>query len=290
MEDFGFRLQNIDKNELQLRKIIKVVLLFIAIILLIIVSVKIIKSFYKDKITNINNIPLIRAQSKDIKILPTNTGGLVIDNLDINVYNVLDNKDNKNINPIVKKTQQNIETPELSSNNDIIIEQEMLANKINEINEINEEEIVDDLPKDEKQNIKAKEIVEDNDKKVPNIKINSNDNNIKTNIMDLEKLGNKSLIINLKEHKDKKPSVKIQLLALKSRNSVIEYWEELNKKYKQLFNDKNYYIESVDLNNVGIIYRLQVGDFESYDLANNFCKEYIKVANKNRIDCIVIKE
>ena len=287
MEDFGFRLQNIDKNELQLRKIIKVVLLFIAIILLIIVSVKIIKSFYKDKITNINNIPLIRAQSKDIKILPTNTGGLVIDNLDINVYNVLDNKDNKNVNPIVKKTQQNIETPELSSNNDIIIEQEMLANKINEINE---EEIVDVLPKDEKQNIKAKEIVEDNDKKVPNIKINSKDNNIKTNIMDLEKLGNKSLIINLKEHKDKKPSVKIQLLALKSRNSVIEYWEELNKKYKQLFNDKNYYIESVDLNNVGIIYRLQVGDFESYDLANNFCKEYIKVANKNRIDCIVIKE
>ena len=287
MEDFGFRLQNIDKNELQLRKIIKVALLFIAIILLIIVSVKIIKSFYKDKITNINNIPLIRAQSKEIKILPTNTGGLVIDNLDINVYNVLDNKDNKNVNPIVKKTQQNIETPELSSNNDIIIEQEMLANKINEINE---EEIVDDLPKDEKQNIKAKEIVEDNDKKVPNIKINSKDNNIKTNIMDLEKLGNKSLIINLKEHKDKKPSVKIQLLALKSRNSVIEYWEELNKKYKQLFNDKNYYIESVDLNNVGTIYRLQVGDFESYDLANNFCKEYIKVANKNRIDCIVIKE
>ena len=287
MEDFGFRLQNIDKNELQLRKIIKVALLFIAIILLIIVSVKIIKSFYKDKITNINNIPLIRAQSKEIKILPTNTGGLVIDNLDINVYNVLDNKDNKNVNPIVKKTQQNIETPELSFNNDIIIEQEMLANKINEINE---EEIVDDLPKDEKQNIKAKEIVEDNDKKVPNIKINSKDNNIKTNIMDLEKLGNKSLIINLKEHKDKKPSVKIQLLALKSRNSVIEYWEELNKKYKQLFNDKNYYIESVDLNNVGTIYRLQVGDFESYDLANNFCKEYIKVANKNRIDCIVIKE
>ena len=103
-------------------------------------------------------------------------------------------------------------------------------------------------------------------------------------------MGNKSLIINLKEHKDKKPTVKIQLLALKSRNSVIEYWEELNKKYKQLFNDKNYYIESVDLNNVGIIYRLQVGDFESYDLANNFCKEYIKVANKNRIDCIIIKE
>lgn len=287
MEDFGFRLQNIGKNELQLRKIIKVVLLFIAIILLIIVSVKIIKSFYKDEITNINNIPLIRAQSKDIKILPTNTGGLVVDNLDINVYNVLDNKDNKNVNPIVKKTQQNIETPELSSNNDIIIEQEMLANKINEINE---EEIVDDLPKDEKQNIKAKEIVEDNDKKVPNIKINSKDNNIKTNIMDLEKLGNKSLITNLKEHKDKKPSVKIQLLALKSRNSVIEYWEELNKKYKQLFNDKNYYIESVNLNNVGTIYRLQVGDFESYDLANNFCKEYIKVANKNRIDCIIIKE
>ncbi len=287
MEDFGFRLQNIGKNELQLRKIIKVALLFIAIILLIIASVKIIKSFYKDEITNINNIPLIRAQSKDIKILPTNTGGLVVDNLDINVYNVLDNKDNKNVNPIVKKTQQNIETPELSFNNDIIIEQEMLANKINEINE---EEIVDDLPKDEKQNIKAKEIVEDNDKKVPNIKINSKDNNIKTNIMDLEKLGNKSLITNLKEHKDKKPSVKIQLLALKSRNSVIEYWEELNKKYKQLFNDKNYYIESVNLNNVGTIYRLQVGDFESYDLANNFCKEYIKVANKNRIDCIIIKE
>ena len=43
---------------------------------------------------------------------------------------------------------------------------------------------------------KVIDIVEDNDKKVPNIKINSKDNNIRTNIMDLEKLGNKSLIIN----------------------------------------------------------------------------------------------
>ena len=52
----------------------------------------------------------------------------------------------------------------------------------------------------------------------------------------------------------------------------------------------NYYIENVSLDNIGNMYRLQVGMFDNEQSANNFCKEYIKLTNKNKIDCIIIRE
>ena len=79
-------------------------------------------------------------------------------------------------------------------------------------------------------------------------------------------------------------------MALKSRDGLIKYWDDLNNDLNKLFRDKNYYIEKVNLNNTGIIYRLQVGNFKDKDSATEFCKEYIKMTNKNKIDCIVVKE
>lgn len=295
MEDFGFKLQDINKNELQSKKIIKIVLFFVIFLLLFLISIKIIKSFYKDKIENINNIPLIKSKSKTIKVLPEDTGGLIVDNLNISVYDVIDNKDNKDVNPVINKIKQNVEVPNKISNN-ILNEQEMLANKINEIQNdseilINKDEEI--LQNNQKNKIIVEEIknnIENKEENKPNIKINKENNKRKTNIEELEKLGNKSLIKNLKNNKDIKPGIKVQLLALKSKNSVIEYWNKLSNKYEQLFKDKNYYIESVNLNDARIIYRLQIGMFKNEELANSFCEEYIKLTNKSKIDCIIIKE
>lgn len=303
MEDFGFKLQDITKNNLLSKKIIKFILFLIASLLLILISIKIIKEFVVE--INVNDIPLIKAQSKSIKELPKDSGGLVVDNLNINVYDVIDNKDNENINPIINKTKQNIDIVDNISN-DILTDQEMLANKINEIqnndeflmnsktsvsdaaNNNNDNQKIIDNNIQENQINKIQQNTQNKDKKDLNIKINSEKNKIKTNINSLKKLGNQALIDNLKNHKDIKPGIKVQLLALKSKNGIIEYWENLNNKYNTLFKDKNYYIESVNLDNVGNIYRLQVGMFNNEDEARNFCSKYIKLANKNKIDCIII--
>ena len=129
MEDFGFKMQNITKGEFQPRTVAKVVLLIVAFVLLIIISIQLIKGFYTE--INVNNVPLIKAQAKKIKELPEDTGGLVVDNLNINVYDVIDNN-NKDTNPIINKTKQNIDMANNLSNN-ILSDQELLANKIDEI-------------------------------------------------------------------------------------------------------------------------------------------------------------
>ena len=324
MEDFGFKLQNITKGEFQPRMIVKVALFVIALILLIIISIQLIKGFYSD--ISVNNVPLIKAQSKKIKELPENTGGLVVDNLDINVYDVIDNN-SKDINPIVNKTKQNIDMAN-SLSNDILSDQELLANKIDEIQNdvelstqsakkaIELDDEINDILNTESQNINTSNTSSDVDIKndssnitqsvlntnknvttnqikennEPNIKINVDTNKLKTNVNDLKKLGNNALIANLKNHKDIKPGIKVQLLALKSKNGIVDYWNRLFDKYNTLFKDKNYYIESVELENMGTIYRLQVGMFDNEDAARYFCQEYIKLTNKNKIDCIIIND
>lgn len=294
MEDFGFKLQNI-KNRYGFKKIIKAILILLSIIFAILISVKIVKILSSDSYDSVENIPLIKGPAKDIKRLPEKEGGLIVDNLDVSVYDVIDKNKDISSNPIVKKTKQNINLKE-NVNDNILLEQDLLTQKINEINH------EENLPQQEKLiEIKSNEIYKTPtaeksntanttpQKPKTNITINNNEKRSTTNVNDLKKLGNESLIKNLKEKKDVKPGVKVQLLALKSKDGLVEFWEDLNKKYSKLFSNKNYYIEKVDLNNTSTIYRLQIGNFIDKESATEFCKEYTKLTNKNKVDCIIVK-
>ena len=295
MEDFGFKLQNI-KNRYGFKKIAKVVLLLLSIIFAILILAKIIKILSNDSYDGVDNVPLVKSQVEAIKRLPEKEGGLVVDNLDISVYDVIDNNEDTDLNPVVKKTKQNINLKE-NINDNILLEQDLLTQKINDISQSDEP-----LQKEKSIEIKQSEIystkkIEEpvkasdiSQKPKANIKINNNKKKPTTNVNDLKKLGNESLIRNLKEKKDIKPGTRVQLLALKSRDGLVEYWEKLNTKYSKLFVDKNYYIEKVNLNNTSTIYRLQIGNFKDKNSANDFCKEYIKITNKNKVDCIVVKD
>ena len=243
-----------------------------------------------------DNVPLVKSQVEAIKRLPEKEGGLVVDNLDVSVYDVIDNNEDTDLNPVVKKTKQNINLKE-NINDNILLEQDLLTQKINDISQSDEP-----LQKEKSIEIKQSEIyntekIEEpvkasdiSQKPKANIKINNNKKKPTTNVNDLKKLGNESLIRNLKEKKDIKPGTRVQLLALKSKDGLVEYWEKLNTKYSKLFVDKNYYIEKVNLNNTSTIYRLQIGNFKDKNSANDFCKEYIKITNKNKVDCIVVKD
>lgn len=273
MEDFGFKLQNI-KERYWFKRTTRIILIVFAIIFVILIVSKIKKIFFNNS-EKIENIVLIKSQNKEIKKLPEKEGGLVIDNLNISVYDVIDNKEKSIKNPILKKTQEKIKIEnDLSDIN--LVEQELLAEKINSINE-NEE-------------MDEKIIVQDiKDKQNMSITINNNEKKSTTNVNDLEKLGNNALIRNLRRSKDEKHGIRVQIMAIKSREGLVEYWNELKNKYPNLFNDKTYYIEKVDSERVGTIYRLQIGIFSKEAVAAEFCKEYIRLTNKNKTDCIIIK-
>jgi len=281
MEDFGFKLQNTDTKNNNLKGIIRIILILLSVIIFVVLIMKVFKS-----LSNNNNLPpegvkLIKSNIENIKRKPENEGGLNVDNLNVSVYDVIDNNKNDNSKPVIKKTEQTVElsdTQQSSSPNKN--DQNMLNQKIGEINSDT---------KAENKDINTQQI---NNKIDSNQNINININNNKkstTNVDDLQKLGNKALIKNLKANKDIKPGIKVQLLALKSREALVNYWNDINSKYSKIFEGKSYYIEQVNSNQPDSIYRLQIGNFSSTDSANDFCKKYILASNKTKMDCIIAK-
>ena len=272
MEDFSFKIYEIKENK-NYRKIAKIVLIGIACLFALLIFIKIFRVIFGDNAKETQDgIVLIKAQKDSIKRTPDEKGGLNIENLDIGVYDVIDDNDKGDVEPTIKKAPESIKIKDNEVfGTEKLSDQDLLADKIDEIS----------------QNDKI--TIRNNNSGNANIKINTEQEPIATNLSELKKLGNSSLIQNLKDKKYMKPGVKIQLLALKSRQSVEGYWNDLTSKYKNLFSDKTYYIEKVDLNEATTIYRLQVGMFKNADAANTFCQEYIKITNKNKVDCIVVK-
>lgn len=269
MEDFNFKLQDDGKNKIY-KEFIIFIIFFVILVFLIVVILKINKNTKTSK--NLNEyITLIKAENTEIKRNPENIGGMDIDNLDIDVYNVIDNQE-KDVKELkVNEVSQNIEV----KNNDVEIkslsDSDLLLDKIEEIEE---NKNIDTIVSEEL-NLKIKTPQKVNDKA--------------SNFDELKQLGNQSLVKNIQNKKYIKPALKVQLLAVKNRTTIEEYWGNLKNNYQKLFNDKSYFIEKVDLNSENSVYRLQIGMFADEKAAEDFCQEYIKMANKTKIDCIIVK-
>lgn len=270
MEDFSFKFENIKEGNKYI-KIIKIVLLVLVFVVSLLILIKIIKMVTGNSSSeNTDSVVLIKAESSSLKRVPNEKGGLNIENLDIGVYDVIDDQDKDNVKSKVNK-EQKIEIKNNDAiNTDDLSDQAILVDKVETINQ------------------PVENFDFNNGKNNTNITINK-DEGVKTNLNDLQKLGNNSLIKNLKNKKYIKPGIRVQLLAVKSRKTIENFWEELLSKYNSLFKDKSYYIEKIDLNPTTSIYRLQVGMFSNNEEANLFCQKYIEIASKTKVDCIVVK-
>ena len=267
MEDFNnkFSEDNASKNY---NKYFAIAMIFVIFVLLFCIINNLKKKSANNNLSEA--ILLIEAENQEISRKPKDTGGLSVENLDINVYDALDKNDN-NEKLKIKKKKKKMEDNIITLKNENLNDSDLLLNKIEEIEENKNIEILN------------------NDQEI-NLKIKSDEKNENINkIEDLKSLGNNSLVKNIKEKKYIKPAVKVQLLAVKNKKTIENYWENLKVNYSKLFNDKSYFIEKIDLSSDNSIYRLQIGMFPDETSANNFCQEYIKIANKNKIDCIVVK-
>ena len=108
----------------------------------------------------------------------------------------------------------------------------------------------------------------------------------------------KKLIVNEKQDdeiieentiKENSNFYKAQLIALKNQQQAKNFIDQTKKNYVSILKNLDVFMVKIDLKEKGIFYRVQVGNFNTKEDANNFCKEYIKLGNKNITNCIVIK-
>ena len=92
-----------------------------------------------------------------------------------------------------------------------------------------------------------------------------------------------------KEESKGKKKIRVQILALSSRNSVQEYWKNINKLHSDIFYGYRDFIEEVDLGKRGIFYRLQIGNFFNQIEAEEFCNRYVSKTGKDRANCIIVE-
>lgn len=230
----------------------KHIITVLSILLLLLLFIIIYKSYKISKIkNNITNLPIIRSDVEIIKI----------------------KKDNRELEDIdVKSFYKNEKIDEKN------LEKKNLDNTINNIVAINSSEYT-------RENKTIDDIIEQK-----NIDSNKKQVEIDKNI--------KKLIVNEKEEdtiteedlkKQNNNFYKAQLIALKNQQQAKIFIDNTRKLYANLLKDLNIFIVKIDLKEKGIFYRVQVGNFNTKEDASNFCKEYIKLGNKNITNCIVIK-
>jgi cell division septation protein DedD len=82
--------------------------------------------------------------------------------------------------------------------------------------------------------------------------------------------------------------IKVQIAAMSSAELAEEYWQKIVKNQAKILKNYQHFIEKIDLNNKGILFRLKIGDFTSKNEAENFCQQFILHSKKTTADCIIL--
>ncbi len=295
-----------DKFEEYIKKYFnkKNILISTTIIMVLIFIFIICKSYKIAKARNdINNLPLIKSDvdivkvKHEIRVLPAETNSFYEtfkkedDNKKETINIIETEKDNDEILPVVNKTVT-IDTNEDINDKNLNEDDEKIKDEDNEISnniDIKKEERVIELNNYEDTKITKNERVngEITDKKLEMEKQNSNIKEVIIN-KKKEESKNKDNIVSINLNNGN--IYRAQLVALKNKQQALIFIEKTKKKYSDILKGLDLYITEINLNEKGIFYRVQVGNFDNKIDANNFCENYKKYSNsRDLINCIVVK-
>ena len=91
-----------------------------------------------------------------------------------------------------------------------------------------------------------------------------------------------------KTSNNEEDTIKVQIAAMSSAELAEEYWQKIVKNQAKILKNDQHFIEKIDLNNKGILFRLKIGDFTSKNEAENFCQQFILHSKKSTADCIIL--
>jgi hypothetical protein len=86
-----------------------------------------------------------------------------------------------------------------------------------------------------------------------------------------------------------KVGYKVQLVALRSEKQAKNFIENTKDEYGYLLKNLNIFQTSIDLGEKGVFYRVQVGFFNTLDVAQAFCKTYLDSSKRGLLNCIVVR-
>jgi hypothetical protein len=229
--------------------------------------------------TNSNKeLVVIKASEQPIKVVPENPGGMVINDVDKNIYDNLSESGNQL--PPVKKVIPSPEEP-------------VLLNPKNETQNENiyEKQIIKHLI------ISPSEEIERNDKKIPLKEEKIEEQNYIEDTK-LEKfIENKSVAMKREKPKElpaplisnptpvQPAGYYLQISSMRTYGEAEQYWHKITTNYSKIIGDLKHYIIRKDLGEKGIFFRLQIGHFSDMEKARKKCQQL----KKCKLDCFVIK-
>jgi len=227
---------------------------------------------YQDKDSNIR---VIKSPAEPIKIMAEGEGVTVKD-IDKTIYdNIVGNRGlaRENFNNI--KIIEQATAPLVKNRNPDLVREGDLRNNYNQPSEKNNSAII----VDQAQPIKARDEI-----MVYNSSQKDSMNNRKDGVNDASL---KSATRNVQQNL--RGLSRVQVAALSSRKSAVEYWSKLSRDYPSLVSHLNYFISEVNLGKKGTFYRLQIGNFRNQVDAEEFCRKFISQSGKSRADCIIVE-
>ncbi|MDR0572043.1 MAG: SPOR domain-containing protein [Rickettsiales bacterium] len=82
---------------------------------------------------------------------------------------------------------------------------------------------------------------------------------------------------------------RVQLIALQNEKQAKYFIDIVKKEYASLLRDLDVFYTSVNLEEKGVFYRVQVGFFNTKDKAVAFCESYLDSSKKDLLNCIVLR-
>ncbi|MDR2077833.1 MAG: SPOR domain-containing protein [Rickettsiales bacterium] len=81
---------------------------------------------------------------------------------------------------------------------------------------------------------------------------------------------------------------RVQIVALKNKQQTIDYVNLFKKTYSDLLKNLSIFIDELNLEEKGIFYRVQVGVFSTRAEANSFCEIYLKRSGGDVTNCVLM--
>ncbi len=244
---------------------------------------------YKNK--NDDDIIVITADHDEIKVKPSDPGGMVVDNMDKAVYDTIDgsHKNETKIEIILPPSEEPIDKKSIiaedkSTSHHLSSEKQEIITAIKIDENENTAKINTSSSKEQSKPIKT---TKPDTKKEPKIaKLiaieKAAEEKIEEYIKPTAKTQAKNKSSFIKKHET---FYKVQVASFKSSNEAEKEWSNLSKRFPKLIGIHKHYVTSKNIEGKGIFHRLQVGPFDDENTAHAACKKF----KESGVNCFIIK-
>lgn len=248
--------------------------------------------FYKTfRNKNYDEVVVVAADTDEIKAQPLDPGGMVVDNMDKDIYNTIDKnyKEKEKAEVLLPPAEEPIDKKEL------LIAQ--MSPPVKKMDEPAEEPKAVPMAVTEPEMELAKQVVEQpkkhlvvskpapKEEKVEEVKVSASVHVAKDSEDFIKPVAVKTAKVKPDMVKKKDQFYKVQIASFKSASDAEKEWKLLLKKHPSLLGGYQRFIVSKDIEEKGVFHRLQVGPFDMENDAKKACSQFKNAG----INCFIIK-